>query len=103
MIAEYTLLCPPTTPPYSYLTFFSYVKDTPSYFNFGKLYNISEPVKKIGHMLKYELNSNLELNHTKFDIIYCAVLQIIDAATAVFEKCYKKKDFLYIVGDRKHS
>ena len=54
----------------------------------------------MGRMLKYELSSNLELDYIEFDIIYFAVLQVVDAATTVFEKCCKREDPLYIAGDR---
>lgn len=74
VVAEYTSPRLPTIPPYSYPTFPSYIKDTPSHFNSGKLQNTSEPVKKVGRVLKFELNSNLELDYIEFDIIYLAIL-----------------------------
>ena len=92
MVAEYTLPRLPTTFPYSHSTFPLWIKDTPSRFTTGRLQNTSEPVEKVGHMLRYELNLNLELDSTKFDIIYLAIPQVVDAATAIFEKCYKGED-----------
>lgn len=51
-------------------------------------------------VFRLELNLNLELNYTEFNVIYLAVLQVMDIATAVFEKYYKGKNLLYTTGDR---
>ena len=100
VVAEYIPFCLPTTPPYFHPTFSLCVKNTPSRFTIGELQNTSEPVKQIERVLKYKLNLNLELNHTEFDIIYLTVLQVVDAATMVFEKYYKGEDPWYTAGDR---
>ena len=91
---------PPTTPPCSHPSFLSYIKDTPNCFNSGGLQNTSEPVEKVRDVLRCELNSNLELDHPEFDVTYLAVPQVVDAATAVFEKCREGEDPLYTPGDR---
>lgn len=54
-------------------------------------------------MLKCELNSNLKLNHIEFNVIYFAVLQVVDVATKIFEKCYKGKDLLYTTSDGQYN
>ena len=100
VVAEYTHPHLPTTPPYSHPTFPSYVKDTSSRFTTGGLQNTSEPVKQVGRVLRYKLNSNFELDHTEFDVTYLAVPQVVDAATAVFEKYCKGENPLYTAGDR---
>lgn len=91
---------PLTTPPRSHPSFPSYAKDTPNHLNSGRLQNTSEPVEKVRDVLRCELNSNLELDHPEFDLIYLAVPQVVDAATAVFEKCREGEDPLYTTGDR---
>lgn len=95
--------CLPTTPLYSHPTFFLYVKDIPNCFNYGGQQNTSESVKKLRRMLKYKLNSNLELDHTEFNITYLTVSHVVNAATAVFEKCCKEKNPLYKADNGWHS
>ena len=53
----------------------------------------------MGRVLRYELNSNLELDHTEFNVTYLAVPQVVDAATTVLEKCCEGEDPLYTSGD----
>lgn len=91
---------PPTTSSWSHPSFPSYVKDTPNRFNSGGLQNTSEPVEKVRDVLKCELNSNIELDHPEFDVTYLAVPQVVDAATAVFEKCREGEEPLYTTEDR---
>lgn len=100
VVTESTPPRPPTTPPCSHPSLPSYVKDTPNCFNSGGLQNTSEPVEKVRDVLRCELNSNLELDHPEFDVTYLAVPQVVDAATAVFEKCREGEDPLYTTGDR---
>lgn len=54
----------------------------------------------MGGVLRCELNSNLEFDHPEFDVTYLAVPQVVDAATAVFEKCREGEDPLYTTGGR---
>lgn len=51
-------------------------------------------------VLRFELNSNLELDHPEFDATYLVVPQVEDAATAVFRNCREGEDSLYTTGDR---
>ena len=62
--------------------------------------NTSEPIEKVRAVLRCELDSNLELDHPEFDVTYLAVPQVVDAATAVFEKCREGEDPLYTTKDR---
>lgn len=53
----------------------------------------------MGHVLRYKLNSNLELDHIEFNVTYLAFSQVVDVATVVFEKCCKEENPLYIADD----
>ena len=55
--------------------------------------------KKVRSVLRCELNSNLGLVHPEIEVTYLAVPQVVDAATAVFEKCREGEDPLYTTGD----
>ena len=51
------------------------------------------------NVLRWELKSNLELDHPDFIATYLAEIpQVDDAATAVFKKCCDGKDPLYTTG-----
>lgn len=50
-------------------------------------------------VLRYELNSNFELNYAKFNIIYLAIPEVVNAVTKVFEKYCENKDSLYTTSD----
>lgn len=93
---------PITTPSRSGLRFTSAFQSTPNAYNSdGLLHNTSEPVEKVRGVLKWELKSNLELDHPEFDATYLAgIPQVEDAATAVFNKCREGENPLYMTGDR---
>lgn len=54
-------------------------------------------------MFRCKLNLNLKFDYIKFDIIYLAIPQVLNAATMIFKKCCKGKDLLYTTGDRWRS
>ena len=89
----------PTTPPNSGPGFASAFRNTPNTFNSGGFQNTSEPVERVRDVLKWELNSNLELDHPDFIATYLGEIpQVEDAATAVFDKCCEGEDPLYTTG-----
>ena len=92
---------PSTTPPPSGPNFASAFKNTSNSFNSGGFQNISEPVEMVRNVLRWELKSNLELDHPDFIATYLAEIpQVDDAATAVFKKCCDGKDPFYTTGYR---
>ena len=90
---------PPTTPPPSGPNFASAFKNTSNCFSSGSFQNTSEPVEMMRNVLRWELQSNLELDHPDFIATYLAEIpQVDDAATAVFKKCCDGKDPFYTTG-----
>lgn len=56
------------------------------------------------NIFKYmKLNSNLKFDYTGFNIINLAILQIVNSATTVFKKYYKKKHLLYTTSNKWHN
>ncbi|KAI9747071.1 MAG: hypothetical protein M1815_004670 [Lichina confinis] len=92
-------LCRMISRPYT-LNFASSVRDTPNSFSSGGFKNTSEPALKVRDVLRWELNSSLELDHRDFITTFLAEnAQVEDAATTVFDKCREGDDPLYKTGD----
>ena len=90
----------PITPSPSRPKFTSSIKDTPFSYNSSTIQNTSEAVADVRNVLRWELNSSLELDHPEFITTFLAEnAQVEDAATAVFDKCREGDDPLYKTGD----